>query len=279
VRPPFHSLPKCSFSRLRVLSERPPICLAPNLLTRTECRTLIAKAEASSLKQQTFDSAGGERTSSGCVLRNEEVPTLRRRFADLTGAALSQLQPLKVSRYLEGERFDVHTDAIRGDRREIPLDPEDWWDDSSRATHGVPGAPFSGCNRIITIFVYLNDVALGGRTRWRWTDHDAHEGGSVGATFYDRPRPSAARINHAGSGPEVAVTPTEGLGVLHFPATRPETGGYTDVNAYHEAEPPGRGCVKWVAQQFIWSHPRLDWTRVLDAENHEPNICRTEEVL
>jgi hypothetical protein len=125
----------------------------------------------------------------------------------------------------------------------------------------------------------LNHVADGGRTRWRWTNHDAHEGGTVGTTFYDSPRPSAARINLAGSGPEVNVTPEEGLGVLHFPATTPETGGFTDVNAYHEAEPPGPGCVKWVAQQFIWSHPRLDWTRVLEAENHQPSRFRTDDVI
>ena len=115
------------------------------------------------------------------MLRDEEVPSLRKRFAALAGVGLSQCQPLKVSRYCSGERFDCHTDAIRGDLRGGELEADDWFADRRRARHGVPGAPFPGVNRIATIFVYLNTVARGGRTRWRWLDYDACEGGSHGA--------------------------------------------------------------------------------------------------
>ena len=82
-----------------------------------------------------------------------------------------------------------------------------------------------------------------------------------------------------GSGPEVAVAPEAGLGVIHFPSTTPENGGWTDYNAFHEAEPPGEGCVKYVCQQFIWSHPRLDWTRVLDEENWEPQTRISDDTI
>ena len=272
MRPPFHSLPASSLRRLTILSERPPICTARGLLSEDECARLIAKAsQGPPLQPQTFDTAGGERTSTGCVLRNEEIPTLRERFASLVGVSLEQLQPLKVSRYLPGERFDVHTDAIRGDLRDAPADADDWWADGMRASHGVPGAPVSGCNRMATIFVYLNSVARGGRTRWRWTEHDL--------SFYEAPRPGHGRIDVGGAGAEIAVTPEEGLGVVHFPALSPDRGGLTDYNAYHEAEPPEEGCVKWVAQQFIWSHSRLDWKRVLDEENHEPSTRRSADTI
>ena len=65
-------------------------------------------------------------------------------------------QPMKVSRYAPGERFEMHTDAVRGDMRSEPVDVDDWWADKQRAEYGVVGAPISGANRIVTIFVYLN---------------------------------------------------------------------------------------------------------------------------
>ena len=36
---------------------------------------------------------------------------------------------------------------------------------------------------------------------------------------------------------------------------------------------------KWVAQQFIWSHPNLDYRRVLEGENHEPATRLSDETL
>lgn len=279
MRHPFHILPPHPSLRLRVLHERPYILSVPNLLSSDECRRLRAKA-APHLMRQTFHNVSGRRrTSSGCVLRNDEVPTLRARFARLAGVAVSALQPLKVSRYEPGERFDIHTDAFRGDLRDAEPDPNDWWADRHRVEHGVKGAPISGCNRMLTIFVYLNTVARGGRTRWRWTNHDLALGGSHGTSFYEAPGPGSGRteVEH-GSGADVSVAPVEGTGVLHFPACTAAAGGWTDYNAYHEAEPTVDET-KWVAQQFIWSHERLDWRAVLDAENHEPSTRRSDDVI
>ena len=286
MRPPFHALPAASLSRLRVLRERPPIGLVDGLLSSSECDRLREKIEgpqsSAILKQQSFDdhTTSLQRTSSGIVLRNEEVPTLRQRFADFAGVALSQVQPLKLSRYRTGERFDMHTDAIRGDARGAEPCPDDYWDDRKRGEYGVVGAPFSGCNRICTIFVYLNDVKSGGRTRWRWTEYDACTGGDLHSSFYITPGPGHGRTDtRNGSGPEVAVKPRTGLGVLHFPSTTAALGGWTDYNAFHEAEPPGEGGVKYVAQQFIWSHPKLDWTRVLEEENWEPCTPVSDDII
>ena len=158
-------------------------------------------------------------------------------------------------------------------------------------------------NRIVTVFVYLNTVEHGGRTRWRWLNHDACDGGGAGAAFYVSPRPGSGRTDIiGGSGPELSVSPEEGLAVVHFPSTLPEYGGVTDYNVWHEACAPtslptrslpfGRrancserfprcprkgeaaGDEKWIAQQFIWSHPGLNFRRVLDRENWEPSRRR-----
>ena len=69
---------------------------------------------------------------------------------------------------------------------------------------------------------------------------------------------------------------------LNLPTTctcsrRVQAGGYTDYNAYHEAE--AAVDEKWVAQQFIWSHPRLDWRRILEKENWEPSGRRSDDTI
>ena len=73
------------------------------------------------------------------------------------------------------------------------------------------------------------------------------------------------------------MAPEQGLAVVHLPAMLPSAGGYTDYNAFHESEPAVDE--KWVAQQFIWSHPNLDWRRVLDRENWEPPARRSHETI
>ena len=100
-------------------------------------------------------------------------------------------------------------------------------------------------------------------------DDACPNGARLGERFYDSPGPGHGRTDvERGAGPEVCVAPKEGTAVVHFPAVTAADGGYTDYNAYHQAEPAVDE--KWILQQFIWSHGNLDWTRVLDAENLEP---------
>jgi len=278
---PFDSYRACRFFQridldtpdLRLVHEKPFIFVLPNFFSADECAALRAKADGA-MRRQGFDDTEarvtGSRTSSGCTLRNEEVCGLRQRMAALTGVTEEQMQPLKVSRYERGQRFDIHTDAWRGDLRGRPADPADWWADRQRMRWGVPGARIPGVNRIATVFVYLNTVLRGGRTRWRWLDY---QGRGRAAAWYEAPRPGSGRTDIArGSGPEVSIAPEEGLAVVHFPSTMPEHGGITDYNVWHEAEPAVDE--KYIAQQFCWSHAGLDWRRVLDRENWEPRKRR-----
>lgn len=267
---PFHRI-DLSYPRLKLIHECPFIFTVPNFLSGNECDALRTKA-AQSLAPQTFDNVGGgQRSSLGAIARNEEVPTLRAKLARLANVAESQLQPLKISRYTCGERFDVHTDAWRGDLLGAPPDRGDLWADVSRGEYGVQGAPISGINRMVTIFVYLTTCAQGGRTRWRWTEYDIHcpSGARLGRKFYESPGPGHGRTDVVnGAGAEVSIRPEAGTAVVHFPAVVAASGGFTDYNAYHESE--AAVDEKWVVQQFIWTHGNLDWARVLDAENLEP---------
>ena len=142
----------------------------------------------------------------------------------------------------------MHTDAWRGNLFGQEPSPDDWWADLPRLQHGVLGGPISGANRVCTVFIYLSDCDEGGRTVWNWTDYDS--GGGLGRRFYDEPGPGHGRTNAEGAGVPCTVSPREGLAVIHFPATTARSGGFTDYNAYHAAEPAV--TEKWIAQQFIW---------------------------
>jgi hypothetical protein len=79
-----------------------------------------------------------------------------------------------------------------------------------------------------------------------------------------------------GSGRPVSIRPKAGLAVIHFPSTTPETGGITDYNAYHEGA--SARDTKYIAQQFIWSHPVV-WADVIDRSSLEPRTCLTGSCL
>ena len=89
---------------MRLLHARPYIFAVDDFLSPDECKLLIEKAESASLKKQDFERAPGRaRTSFGCIARNEEVSGLRHRIAHLARVELSQLQPLKLTRYEAGQ--------------------------------------------------------------------------------------------------------------------------------------------------------------------------------
>ena len=163
---PFSSFRACrifqpldlTWPRLQLVHERPFIFLVPGFFSSAECAALRSKAASSStLHPQGFDNTDarttGARTSAGCTFQNGEVSQLRQRIADLTNLPEEHMQPLKVSRYQAGQRFDIHTDAWRGDLRGRRPPPSDFWADRARAKRGVPGAAIPGVNRIVTVFV------------------------------------------------------------------------------------------------------------------------------
>lgn len=176
-------------------------------------------------------------------MRPEEVAGLRERFAALASVDVDTLQPLKISRYDEGQHFAQHCDAVDGAGQ---VDEEsDYYADAARVSRGTRSCPFPGANRFITVFCYLNSVARGGRTRWRWI-------GSV-PDFYTTPGPAPMCCTALAAVPDqVSIRPERGMAVIHFPSVVPSAGGYTDRNASHESETAEDE--KWVCQQFIWSH-------------------------
>lgn len=240
----FHQI-SLDFPGTQLVREEPYIFLVPDLLTATECDQLIVKLACAEEQQASGNAqqvASGARTSMTAFARNDELPTLRQRLAKLANVAVEQLQPTKLTRYDKGQRFATHTDAMDP--------PQDW----GVAYKQVWEAPARYPNRMVTIFVYLNDCARGGRTCWR-----SFESPDL---YSDRFPKLAERLGLAagtavapGLSPnqvqELCVTPQRGLAVVHFPCTTLELAGMPDTNAVHEAEEVVDR--KFILQQFVWS--------------------------
>ena len=166
---------------LREVSAEPYIFTIDGFLSEAECDALISKMADQSVVEEQPSSEKlqrrGERTSRSVVPQNSEVAGLRDRLAALVGVQLSQMQPLKITRYDAGGVFMRHTDCTEALRAAAGMLP----------------------NRFCTVLLYLNDVPRGGRTCWRWRDTDP--------SFYAR-----QRARRQGAPPllvrGVALTPT-----------------------------------------------------------------------
>jgi hypothetical protein len=253
----FHQI-NVNYPGLQLVKEKPYIFIVNNFMTPDECARLRTKGEKRG--QRSRGSTGG----NGCkcvVMYDEEIPALRKRFADLTATQEAQLQPLQVSSYEPGKAFGRHVDSHWGvatvNSQANPAgSKDDFFNERGRAEKGIRELKVPYANRFMTVFVYLKDVAEGGRTRFRWTGEDP--------SFYDSPGmcdPRAIPWSAPDDENGVAVVPQTGLAVIHFGATTPETGGISDRNTAHESEAVV-GEDKWICQQFIYSHPLADYSGI-----------------
>ena len=255
---------------LSEVSAEPYIFTIDDFLSEAECDALISKMADQSVVEEKPSSEKlqrrGERTSRSVVLQNAEVAGLRDRLAAMVGVQLSQMQPLKITRYDAGGVFMRHTDCTEA------LRPFPNGADAAVAGAAADAAADAGVfpNRFCTVLLYLNDVPRGGRTCWRWRDSDP--------SFYARQRArrqGAPPLVERGVGwasdarsallsmprrEDLVVRPRRGMAVIHFPCTSASAGLIMDANADHESEPAVD--TKYVCQQFIWSAPmdsdRLD---------------------
>lgn len=248
-----------TYEGTRLINAEPYIFCVDNFLSNQECAALRAKYDAAAefARQQGMDSDEDDpdrRTSFGVVATDEEVPEFRKRVATLTRVSTSAIQPIKITRYEEGQAFMWHTDAMpaKFDEELRPLPDEDaagFCLDGNRALYGIGGnETLPGLNRFCTVLVYLSDCAAGGETCWLWTRN-------VRRGYYRKPGVVLENeINwRTPQRYDLLVQPKAGMAVVHFPSTTLETGGFSDPNAIHEGAPAID--TKYVAQAFIWNAP------------------------
>lgn len=281
---PYFAKIRTDYPGLQLIHEEPFLFLVHDFLTADECARLRRKADTGTLRPQ-FGGGAVERTSSGVVCVNDEVPTLRTKLQTLTGVSdMAQLQPLKISKYRPGQVFSKHTDAWPTEEAPVTrgwVQERDFFGDESRPTRGCyPARNQPNHNTLLTCFVYLNTVHGSGYTTFPNIGlHQSRDGGS----FYRNPTPldTHARVDgsawdweYRDEADSVQIAPTQGLAVLHFCSVLPEYGGICDGNVLHVAEAPLDGQDKYVAQQFVascteWSLPddsipygRVSWDTI-----------------
>ena len=180
--------------------ETPPIFCVEHFLTPYECDFLIHAAQDSFGPAPVVGKGSGEvspsRTSSTCYLAREDLPDLMRKVSLLTGKPVEHCELPQVGRYFPTQQYLQHYDAF-------DLGTED----------GLRFAA-NGGQRTITVLMYLNDVAVGGATRF----------------------PSL----------HLDVQPRRGMALVFFPAT---VDGLLDQMALHAALPAVD--TKYVSQVWI----------------------------
>jgi hypothetical protein len=90
-------------------------------------------------------------------------------------------------------------------------------------------------DRFCTVFVYLNDVAEGGRTTF--VNLHNNDIATVVAANVDAVRTGATHSRASKSqARSLSIVPRSGMAVVHFPTTTSEYLSWTDPNTDHESE-------------------------------------------
>lgn len=146
----FHQV-NVSYEGIEKLHSNPDIYGIPNFLTDDECQRLIKKTSNHYIPCLARNEVTGKvqedptRTSTNANVPQVEVPSIVSKLTSLGNCNADQLEILQVLHYKNGQKFMPHTDGFEG--------------------------PMSACGfvdsgRLVTIFVYLNDVKEGGTTQF-----------------------------------------------------------------------------------------------------------------
>eukprot|EP00980_Cylindrotheca_fusiformis_P030461 scaffold24860_cov122-Cylindrotheca_fusiformis.AAC.2 len=202
--PSFYSFPTREIPDLQVLHENPDIFAVPDFLTESECDRLVAKAKPHLIPCVTKNPNTGaveqdpSRTSRNTNVPQVEVPTIVTKLSKLTHCEPDQLEVLQVLHYAPGQYFEPHTDGFTG---------------------LISACGFENSARLVTVFVYLNDVQKGGATRFHQLGLD--------------------------------VKPQKGMAVVHFPTSLEFL---EDARTEHQGMPAIDE--KWLLVTWVWMHKR-----------------------
>jgi len=280
---------------LQLVHMEPYIFLVQDFLTSSECEKLIALLASSEKRGPSAapDTNQGEnRTSTTVIPEPTDVRWLQDRISELVNVDVALMDATKLTHYAKGEFFGPHTDT---DGRAFGKTKWAWWlqiqglgleteaaQSSFRAAFDEAGSVGQTPDRFCSVFIYLNDVAQGGRTVFSSVTEpqqqiselaaafdalhgvSSQEAARAAATVGAPPVPPAPPqpSNSTGVG-SLSIVPRRGMAVVHFPTTSASYGCVPDVKTRHESEPAI--SPKFIVQQFIWSRPRNEVRSAVDA--------------
>lgn len=197
--------------RSTLLHKDPRIVLVANFLSRADCEAIIRLASETTWLHS---AAAGEarryvagRSNKWCCIGSES-PVLARaieRACWLTGLTPAHAEDLQVVHYELGQQYQLHVDHY-----------------TSRDVKDAAALQRNGGNRLISVFVYLSDVAAGGATAFPMTG--------------------------------VRVAPVCGCALLWHNIDKR---GLLDGRTLHAGEPVERGS-KWGMNIWLRQRPRHD---------------------
>ena len=223
---PFYQIPKENLpDNMITLHTDPDVLSISNFLSDEECDRLVQKAKPHLIPCVTKHPITGVieqdpyRTSRNTNIPQNEVPSIVNKISKLVNTTPDKLEIFQVLQYTSGQYFARHTDGFNGP---------------------TTSCGFENSARLVTIFVYLNDVGENG-------------GGET----------SFPQLNN-GNG--LLIKPTKGTCIIHFPTT---TGYEEDFRTEHEGmkvsersisstTTEDEGNEKWLLVTWVWMHPRND---------------------
>ena len=185
---------------LEVVSDEPRIMLVHNFMSPAECDEMVALSEAKGMSQSTVqgrvvNEISKDRTSHTTTFlraQTDLIARIEQRAAVLAGLPLANFEPLQVCRYKPGQQYRPHYDFF------VP------------GMRGTPEALKRGGQRLVTLFVYLNDLdpkETSGHTDFPKLDLKiAPRKGT--AAFWLNVKPDGTedlRMLHAGTPPQLSV--------------------------------------------------------------------------
>lgn len=243
---------------LETLCQKPRIFRIHNFVSEEETDSLIARAQSLKLERSTGglqkqdaegDNQGevvSDRTSTNAWDQSSpDAQRIKRRAMDLLRLEFDDdwTDGLQVVRYEPPQFYNSHEDHF-----DIDASPGWNWDPSR-----------GGVNRLATVFLYLNDVEMGGETVFPNAEqgmeantHQQEEYEDLRDTLMTEGQSAWALANQCRS--KFRVTPKRGDAILFYGQT---PGGGLDPKSLHGACPVLKG-VKWGANLWIWNNASWD---------------------
>jgi prolyl 4-hydroxylase len=221
-------------SVLVTMSLSPLVFSVHSFLTVGECDHIIGASSphmAKSLVSHMDHDVGKPdeefRTSTTHFLSSDGddlLQTVDRRLANLTRTSQRHHEHVQVLRYQRGQQYGAH---------------HDYWPTESYTQPDIVSMTHGGWkNRLVTVFWYMSDVALGGETNF----------------------PQARGFETNVNSPDVPAECQQGLRVkpergkvIIFYSLLPD--GTGDVRSLHGACPVIHG-IKWAANKWVWNQPQ-----------------------
>ena len=238
---------------LRLIHQSPAVFAVDAFFTANECDLLIEKAKhaknsttgkhlllRSTIRDETDDN--GEdltsmRTSNQVSCTQREIPGLISKMTSLLQCAPRQLERVNVVRYQTGQYYRPHCDE----------------DDGPDTMNG-----FEESQRLVTLFVYLNDLPSGGGGATRFLDCGGGE-------------EEEEREEEEEEKGGLCVQPKKGMGCIHFPGNKHYK---HDERTIHEGvDVIGKENEKWLMVVWMWMDKRN-----LEGEYAEKNMQRLSDV-